>query len=146
MTLAQDFFSYDPEDGVSFHATAREAKDAADLIRKAEPMRAMLRRLEWSERADLPDGGWCPICGEHHDKGHAPDCALAALLASPDGIAASGNGTGRKRSAMPCGRLWPGTTPSKPRAISLPISNGSPDTSSRRLMECSHDHHRHHNP
>jgi hypothetical protein len=52
---------------------------------KAAGMEAELWRLEWM--ADDEDPRECPVClGIHPDdegSGHAPDCTLAAALASP---------------------------------------------------------------
>jgi hypothetical protein len=42
----------------------------------APDLLAMLERLEWVS-SPFP---FCEVCGWSKDNGHAPDCALAALL------------------------------------------------------------------
>ena len=58
---------------------AAYVKELVDL--EVERWRGLLARLEWPET--LPGAGpWhiCPICSNHRDQGHEPDCWLAKEL------------------------------------------------------------------
>lgn len=53
---------------------------AASSVRLLEAL-AVLRDVEWN--GPTPEGPGalrCPACGQRMEKGHAPDCRLAALL------------------------------------------------------------------
>ena len=63
-------------------------KDKLDCIsglaKTALAYREMLERLEW---AGLTNSNcyYCVICGRRKEKGHQPDCELAALLKESEG-------------------------------------------------------------
>ncbi len=67
---------------------ALESDIASAAVRQAtEPLLALLRRLEWSGKDDIPAFGptpgsdpICPICAGYPVLGHTPDCALAQAL------------------------------------------------------------------
>jgi hypothetical protein len=42
--------------------------------READRLAELLKRCEWEA------GGWCPICRERMNHGHAPGCELARAL------------------------------------------------------------------
>jgi hypothetical protein len=44
-----------------------------------DKMAKALRAVEWLPDSEYP-GRWCPVCGGWDDRGHAPDCLLAAAL------------------------------------------------------------------
>jgi hypothetical protein len=54
----------------------------ARLWAAAPAMLAELRRLEWSDTTSFPGdpSPCCPSCYRGRDKGHAPDCTLAAAI------------------------------------------------------------------
>lgn len=61
----------------------RLAREVARLRAENDAMREMLRDLEWHDSAayvDYADRDYCPVCECSSVVGHAPDCALAALL------------------------------------------------------------------
>jgi hypothetical protein len=63
----------------------------AALTARLREQATMLRRLEWSQRdfdsAAMEPVDACPVCRNWQERGHAPDCELAALLAALPGAA-----------------------------------------------------------
>ena len=47
---------------------------AKSWIANYERLRGLLKRCEWE------NGGWCPVCRERMNHGHASDCELARAL------------------------------------------------------------------
>jgi HAMP domain-containing protein len=47
---------------------------AETLVAECQQYLHLLKRCEWEA------GGWCPICRERMNHGHAPDCELARAL------------------------------------------------------------------
>jgi hypothetical protein len=67
--------------------TAKDTVGGACQIASAQTAltyREMLERLEW---AGLTNSNcyYCVICGRRKEKGHQPDCELAALLKESEG-------------------------------------------------------------
>lgn len=63
------------------------ASEVAGLRAELDAARAVLRDVEWASE-DIYQARYCPKCGRGHPEdfvgefaGHAPGCALAALLA-----------------------------------------------------------------
>lgn len=50
------------------------------LIEETQTLRAMLRKHQWQEVYSGIRENCCPECGNREDQGHAPDCALKALI------------------------------------------------------------------
>jgi hypothetical protein len=68
--------------------------DIPALTARIREQATMLRRLEWSQRdfdsAAMEPVDACPVCRNWQERGHAPDCELAALLAALPGAAEEG--------------------------------------------------------
>jgi len=61
------------------------SRDVPWLVDEVARLRDLIARLEWPET--LPGAGpWhvCPVCSNHRDQGHDPDCWLAVALAGND--------------------------------------------------------------
>lgn len=63
----------------------RVYKSLAASRKRSEERKAMMKKHEWADvdRGDYSCGiisGFCPECGNHKNKGHAPDCAYVVLL------------------------------------------------------------------
>lgn len=64
-----------------YHVPRAVLDDLADAVSLVARLREQLEALEWYESW----GTMCPVCGKGNEQGHAPDCALAALLAEAAG-------------------------------------------------------------
>ena len=63
-------------DTTGWHSVRLEAKQVLRLVAEVRASRELLTKLEWAHI----DGTVCKICGGLDRDGHAPGCALAALL------------------------------------------------------------------
>lgn len=55
--------------------------EIATLRRQLDDARGIIEQEEW-ESDPVSSIGYCPVCVQHRDIGHAKDCSLAAVLAS----------------------------------------------------------------
>jgi hypothetical protein len=61
-------------------------RDDAPVIAAAPEMYALLKEIEWTgHNVHLSLVDLCPVCENHVQCGHSPDCKLAAVLKAVEG-------------------------------------------------------------